>query len=461
MKSMFSSTIAALSTPHGRGGIAVIRVSGDDAVSICEKFVITKNSLSKTSPRRASMCKITDSSGKTLDEGIVTVFRAPHSYTGEDTVEISCHGGEILCREILARAYECGAVPAAAGEFTRRAFSAGKLSLTEAEAVIGMIDAKSRAALSLSRKNLDGDLSSELEKIYGKLREVVGSVYAGIDFPDEDLETLDNGEMKKGIDEAVRMLESLASSYRAGHAVCEGIPTVIFGKPNTGKSTLLNLICGEDLAIVTSTPGTTRDVIRETAVLGDVTLMLHDTAGIRQTDDEIEKMGVGRSLEKIKSCELLIAVFDMSRAFDEEDEYVKKTAELAKESGATVIYVLNKADLDGKLDVSRFDGCENVIKISAHDANSKQIVSETVNRLFISGQLDNSDGAVITNARQQASVLRALALCKSASEALDSLGPDIAGSELERAMSEISELDGREVGVDVVNEIFGKFCVGK
>ena len=151
----------------------------------------------------------------------------------------------------------------------------------------------------------------------------------------------------------------------------------------------------------------------------------------------------------------------MSRIFDEEDEYVKKTAELAKESGATVIYVLNKADLDGKLDESHFDGCENVIKISAHDANSKQIVSETVNRLFISGQLDNSDGAVITNARQQASVLRALALCKSASEALDSLGPDIAGSELERAMSEISELDGREVGVDVVNEIFGKFCVGK
>lgn len=461
MKSMFSSTIAAVSTPHGRGGIAVIRVSGDDAVSICDKFIKSREPLEATESRRAVLGKITGAHGEILDEGIVTVFRAPHSYTGEDTVEISCHGGEVLCREILSRTYECGAVPATAGEFTRRAFSAGKLSLTEAEAVIGMIDAKSTAALSLSRKNLDGELSAELEKIYVKLREVVGSVYAGIDFPDEDLETLDEDGMARGIDEVTAALEKLGASYRAGHAVCEGVRTVICGKPNTGKSTLLNLICGKDRAIVTSTPGTTRDVISESVVVGDVTLDMRDTAGIRETDDEVERLGVLRALDEVRNCELLIAVFDTSRPLDEEDEKVIAAAKDAEESGAAVIYVMNKADLDKAADTSEIDNKENAVSISAKDAGAKAILSDIINKLFISGALDGDGGAIVTNARQHASVLRALGFCKSARAALDTLGVDIAGSELERAMSEISELDGREVGVDVVNEIFGKFCVGK
>ena len=460
MKSMFSSTIAAVSTPRGRGGIAVIRISGDDAISIADKFFIAKAPLEKTESRRAVLGRVTGENGETLDECIVTVFRAPHSYTGEDTVEISCHGGEVLCREILKRAFACGAVPATAGEFTRRAFSAGKLSLTEAEAVIGMIDAGSTAALSLSRKNLDGELSEELEKVYQKLREVVGSVYAGIDFPDEDLETLDKDGMARGIDEATKSLLALADSYRAGHAVCEGVRTVIAGKPNTGKSTVLNLICGEDRAIVTSVPGTTRDVVSEKAVVGDVTLDLRDTAGIRETDDEIEKLGVGRSLDEIEKCELMLAVFDTSRPLDDEDEKVMGYADGAKARGAAVIYVLNKSDLETKFDTGAFDKYENVVKICAKDAGSKAVLSGKINELFVGGALGDG-GAIVTNARQHASVIRALEFCKSARAALDTLGTDIAGSELERAMSEISELDGREVGVDVVNEIFGKFCVGK
>ena len=460
MKSMFSSTIAAVSTPHGRGGIAVIRVSGDDAIAVCDRFIKAKARLCDTESRRAVLGRATDENGDTLDECVVTVFRAPHSYTGEDTVEISCHGGEVLCREILARAYVCGAVPATAGEFTRRAFSAGKLSLTEAEAVIGMIDAKSTAALSLSRKNLDGKLTRELERIYQKLREVVGSVYAGIDFPDEDLETLDEGGMARGIDEAAEALARLNDSYRAGHAVCEGVRTVISGKPNTGKSTVLNLICGEDRAIVTAIPGTTRDVVSEKTVVGEVTLDLRDTAGIRETSDEVEKLGVARSLDEIEKCELMLAVFDTSRPLDHEDRTVISFAERAAARGAAVIYVLNKIDLETRCDMGAFDKYENVVTICAKDETSKAALSDMINALFVGGALVTGD-AVVTNARQHASVARALEFVKSARTALDTLGTDIAGSELERAMSEISELDGREVGVDVVNEIFGKFCVGK
>jgi len=461
MSSMFSSTIAAVSTPRGRGGIAVIRVSGDDAVKICDKIISASKPIGKLEPRRATLCKVTDGDGIVLDEALVTVFYAPHSYTGEDTVEISVHGGDVLCREILSRLYECGAEAAGAGEFTRRAFSAGKLSLTEAEAVIGVIDAKSRAALTLSRKNLDGTLSAATEKIYKKLVEVVGSVYAGIDFPDEDLETLDGGKMASVIDEIIADLEKLRDSYKAGHAVCEGIPTVICGKPNTGKSTLLNLLCGSERAIVTDIAGTTRDVISESVVLGDVTLYLSDTAGIRQTCDEIEKIGVLRSMSELEKCELALAVFDLSRPFDEEDAAVAAAAKKANERGACVVCVLNKCDLEKKFDKTLLKDFEHFVGISATDSGAKDVISEKINSLFVSGDIINSSDAVVTNARQHASVCRALTLCKSARDALKNFGTDIAGSELERAMSELSELDGRGVGIDVVSEIFGKFCVGK
>ena len=461
MSSMFSSTIAAVSTPRGRGGVAVIRVSGDDAVNICDKFVSASKPLCEFVPRRATLCRITDKSGDTLDEALVTVFRAPYSYTGEDVVEISAHGGETLCREILSRAFECGAVAATAGEFTRRAFSAGKLSLTEAEAVIGVIDAKSRAALTLSRKNLDGTLSAETDKIYKKLVGIVGSVYAGIDFPDEDLATLGADEMAKKTDDVVADLIKLRDSYKVGHAVCEGVPTVICGKPNTGKSTLLNLLCGSERAIVDDTAGTTRDVVSENVVLGDVSLYLSDTAGIRKTADKVEKIGVSRSISELEKCELALAVFDASRPFDEEDADVISALKAAKDRGACVICVLNKCDLEKKFDEKRLADLDNIIRISAIDGSAKKIVADKINELLVGGDVANSADAVVTNARQHASVCRALDFCLSARDALGKFGTDIAGSELERAMSELSELDGRGVGLDVVSEIFSKFCVGK
>lgn len=462
MGSMFSSTIAAVSTPRGRGGIAVIRISGDEALAICEKFIFPRVPLSNIESRRATLCRVCGSNGETLDEAVVTVFRAPHSYTGEDTVEISCHGSEILCGEILRRAFECGAVQAGPGEFTRRAFSAGKLSLTEAEAVIGMIDAKSESALRLSRKNLDGTLSSEIDKIYNRITNVVGSVYAGIDFPDEDLASSTEDEMAVQTREVISMLEKLGASYKTGHAVCEGVQTVICGKPNTGKSTLLNLLSGHDRAIVTDIAGTTRDVITDTVVIGDITLMISDTAGIHDTSDEIERIGVSRSLDAILKSELVIAVFDSSRALDDEDMNVISLAREAEERGACIIAVVNKTDLERSCDEKIIrESFKNVLFMSAKSDDDREALSHALNELIIGGKVDLSSDAVVTNVRQHASICRALELCKSAESAIYTLGTDIAGSELERAMSELSQLDGRSVGIDIVNDIFHRFCVGK
>ena len=244
MYSIFGSTIAAISTARGKGGIAVIRISGDDAITICEKFIFPKRKKALSEIRHGSVClaDVKDEDGTLLDESVVTVFHAPHSYTGENTVEISCHGGILLTESILMRALSCGAVQAGPGEFTRRAFSAGKLSLSQAEAVIGMIDAETKATLALSRINLDGAIRRKTDAIYETLKTVVSGVYATIDFPDEDLSSLSDDEVRNGIISAIHALEALRRSYKTGHAVCEGVRTVIFGKPNTGKSTILNLL---------------------------------------------------------------------------------------------------------------------------------------------------------------------------------------------------------------------------
>ena len=463
MVSMFNSTIAAVSTPRGKGGIAVIRVSGNDAVRICSQFVFPVNNapLSSVKANTAVLCRVLSSDGEVMDEAIVTVFHAPRSYTGEDTVEISCHGGILLTDEILTRTFECGAVQATAGEFTRRAFSAGKMTLSEAESVIGVIDAQSSAALRLARSNLGGTLTKRVEGVYALIRSVVSSVYAGIDFPDEDLQTMDDGEMMRGIIEAKNELISLADTYRIGHAVCDGIPTAICGKPNTGKSSILNLLLGEKRAIVTDIPGTTRDMIRENAVLGDVTLNLRDTAGIRETADAVEKIGIDVALEQIGGCELILAVFDGSRELDGDDDRIIENVSRAAKSGAQAIALINKRDCTIAADTARI-GAEfaHVLTVSAFDGSCRGMIADKINELFVGGALDTSSG-IVTTARQHASVLRALDAVRDAERALSDYGADTAGSELERAMAELGELDGREIGADIVDSIFHKFCVGK
>ena len=469
MYSMFGSTIAAISTPRGKGGVAVIRISGDEAISICENFVFPKSKKKLGEIRHASVClsDITDEDGGLLDEALVSVFHAPHSYTGENTVEISCHGGILLTESILMRALSCGAVQAGPGEFTRRAFSAGKLSLSQAEAVIGMIDAQTKASLSLSRLNLGGAVRRKTDTIYENLRNVVSSVYAVIDFPDEDLSSLSEEEVRAGIENAISALEKLRRSYKTGHAVCEGVRTVIFGKPNTGKSTILNLLAEKERAIVTDVAGTTRDVISETVAAGNVTLRLSDTAGVHGTDDLVESIGVQRSLEALEEAELILAVFDLSHGLDSEDEEILSHVEKRASFGVPVIAICNKSDLfeseKVQADIQKIERMlgSKPILLSAKNENSREPLVSLIEHIFESSDVSAADNAVITNARQFAAVNEALSHAQSALFSLDYLGEDTACAELELAMGKLGELDGRQVTIDIVDSIFHRFCVGK
>ncbi len=469
MYSMFGSTIAAISTPRGKGGIAVIRISGDDAIAICEKFIFPKNGKKLSQIRKGSVClaNVTDEDGELLDEAVITVFHAPHSYTGENTVEISCHGGVLLTESVLMRALSCGAVQAGPGEFTRRAFSAGKLSLSQAEAVIGMIDAETRAALSLSRINLDGAIRRKTDAIYDTLKNVVSSVYAVIDFPDEDLSSMGDDEIRAGIMSAIDALEALRRSYKTGHAVCEGVRTVIFGKPNTGKSTILNLLAEKERAIVTEIAGTTRDVISETVAAGNVTLRLSDTAGVHGTSDFVESIGVQKSIEALETAELILAVFDLSRGLDREDEEILSHVEKRAVLGVPVIAVCNKSDLfdaektEAEIEkIAKALGTEPILLCAKNETSRSSLVGR-IQEIFESSDFSANAGAVITNARQFAAVNDALSHTKTALETFALLGSDTACAELELAMGSLGELDGRQVTIDIVDSIFHRFCVGK
>ncbi len=457
-----TQTIAAVSTAFGRGGIAVIRISGDEAVLVADKMFKAANGkrIVDAEAGKAIYGEIIKG-GICIDTGICTVFRAPHSYTGEDVVEISCHGGIILTQKVLEAAFEAGAVHAGPGEFTKRAFVNGKLSLSQAEAVGMLIDAESDEQLSLALSHGNGAMKRKSDELYEGLKTIVTGVFANVDFPDEDLAELSDEEVLSEIKKIEAELSALKSSYKVGKAVLEGIGTVIVGKPNTGKSSLLNRLVGRERAIVTDIAGTTRDTIEESVVCGRVMLRLTDTAGIRESDDAVEKIGVERSIRALEDAELVIAVFDLSREFDGEDELI---IEKLKKSNAVKIAVLNKTDLTEKFDRTKLDSgiFTHTTEISAANESGIEGLKELINSLYIEGEIDYNSRAVITNARQNASVSRALEYVRSAIGELEGgISADTAGFDLEAALSELSELDGRRVTEEIVDGIFHRFCVGK
>lgn len=461
-----TNTIAAISTAYGRGGIAVIRISGDDAITVAGRMFKAKNgkSVADTLPSHCVWGDIIKG-GVRIDDGVCTVFRAPHSYTGEDVVEISCHGGIVLTEKVLEAALECGARLAEAGEFTRRAFTNGKLSLSQAEAVGMLIDAVNEEQLSLAVSHGDGVMKRKADELYEKLKTVVTGVYANVDFPDEDLAELSDKEV---LDELLALeaeLSALKKTYRVGRAVCEGIRTILIGKPNTGKSSLLNRLVGRERAIVTDVAGTTRDTIEETVPCGRIMLRLCDTAGMRQTQDTVEKIGVERSEKMLGEAELALVLFDLSKEFDTDDELLLEKLE---RSPAVKIAVLNKTDLDQKFDRSRLD-CgifSHTVEICAQSedntANGIDELKALICSLYVDGEIDYNSRAVLTNARQNASVSRALEYISAAIAQLRSgFTSDTAGLDIEAALSELSELDGRRVSEEIVDGIFHQFCVGK
>ncbi len=461
-----NDTIAAVSTAYGRGGIAVIRISGELALDVADGMFRAAGG-KRITEIGSNRCVYGDiiKRGERIDDGMCTVFRAPHSYTGEDVVEISCHGGIIITEKVLEAAFEMGARQAGAGEFTRRAFVNGKLSLSQAEAVGMLIDAESEEQLSLAASHEMGVVKRRSDELYEKLKTIVTGVYANVDFPDEDLAELSADEVKTELRTIEGELAALQSTYRVGRAVCEGIKTVIVGKPNTGKSSLLNRLVGRERAIVTDIAGTTRDTIEENVTCGRVMLRLCDTAGIRESQDAVERIGVERSIKMLEGAELILAVFDLSRELDDEDRsLIEKLASL----DAAKIAVLNKSDLSASFDRSCLCGCgfAHIVEIFAagedNASNGVDGLKKTIESLYIEGEIDYNSRAVLTNARQNAAVTRTLEYVRSAISTLEGGSTsDTAGFDLEAALSELSELDGRRVTEEIVDGIFHRFCVGK
>ena len=454
------STIAAIATPPGKGGVAVIRISGADAFAIADRIFAPKNKkpLSEAAPRTQIYGDIL-LEGDPIDDGLATRFPAPGSYTGENTVEISCHGGFLITKMVLSAALAAGAETAAPGEFTRRAFLNGKISLTDAEAIGNLLEASSAAAVKLASARSRDKLSCAMDGIQSDAVMLMGSLFARIDYPDEDLGDFSDAETISLLRSLLGRLDALIATYRTGRAVNEGIATVICGKPNVGKSTLYNLLAGEDAAIVTDIEGTTRDVLQRNATLGQVLLRLSDTAGIRETSDVVERIGVEKTHKCMEEAELILAVFDTSRPFTSEDEAL--LSEL-KSLSATTVAILNKADLPPAFDTARIT--ENVahsLSISAKNEDATALTA-LVESLFTSGMLTIGEDAIVSSARQHAGLLKAREHISLALEAYQmGLPTDAAASDIERAIGALGELCGKSVSEAVVSDIFSRFCVGK
>ncbi|NLP48451.1 MAG: tRNA uridine-5-carboxymethylaminomethyl(34) synthesis GTPase MnmE [Clostridiales bacterium] len=451
-------TIAAIATPRAAGGIGIVRVSGKDAPAIADKIFKAKSGKlpSQSEGYRAHYGKVF-SKERALDEAICLVFRAPHSYTGEDTVEFHCHGGLYITQSVLRAALDAGAFPAAAGEFTKRAYLNGRLSLDRAEAVMSLISAQGEQAAQAALTALEGSLAGEIKTVADELIAAAAKLNAWVDFPDEEIEDTDPERLKAVFKSALDKLQGLLDSYDLGRAVTNGVETAIVGRPNVGKSTLMNLLTGYDKSIVTDYAGTTRDIVEETVNLGPLVLRLADTAGLRPTDDPVEKIGVDRALKRIERSSLILAVFDGSDSLTPEDK-----ALLSKCAGKPTIAVINKTDLDRNLDLDYIrKTIGTLVEISASQGWGVEALTKAVEDLLGTADFD-AGAAILANERQRQCVLRAANNLSEALQGLESgMTLDAVAFSNEAAIEALLELSGEKVSDAVVNEIFSNFCVGK
>lgn len=458
------STIAAVSSPPGKGGVALIRVSGSDALAICEKMFRAKSGKAVSEhPARFQIYGefLSADQREVLDDGLLVYFRAPFSFTGEDVVELCCHGGEIVTGLILSSLLSLGAVMAKPGEFSRRAFLNGKLSLTAAEGIADLIDAKTEEAALLSSKASRGKLSEEIKKLSDRILAVSSSLWAYLDYPEEDLESLSDEESVLILKQIHSDLDSLLRSFRTGRAVNSGVSAVIVGKPNVGKSTFFNAILGENRAIVTEIPGTTRDVIEVPVKMGRVLLNLSDTAGVREnTEDRVETIGIEKALQAIDEAELIFALFDLSRPFESDDERILSCL---KEKGgdAVLIPVFTKSDLEEKLDVEKILPIGKGIRISNRSGSDFAEIVSLVEKAFISDEAALREGRILSNARQKGAIARTAELILLAAEQIADSQKDLASLTLEEALSVLLEVDGKSAGDLILNQVFSRFCIGK
>ena len=453
-----SHTIAAVATPLSAGGIGVIRISGDDAIEIADKVVKT------TSGKPLSSLKgYTAAHGKVyledeaIDECVSLVFRAPRSYTGEDTVEISCHGGVLVTKQVLRAVLENGAQPAEAGEFTKRAFLNGKLDLSEAEAVMSLISAQGQEGMKAAFNTLDGALSRRINDLCSILLSASANMAAWVDYPDDEIPDLSDDVLKESLLTVKNGLNGLLSKFDAGKAITDGVETAIVGKPNVGKSALMNMLSGFSRSIVTNIAGTTRDVVEETVRVGSVILRLADTAGIRESADIVESIGVDLARTRIERAGLILAVFDGSAPLDDSD---REIFELCR--GRDVIAIVNKTDLPSNTDIEYIKShFAETVFISAMSHDGEDELTKAIERVLGTDKIDTSK-AMLTTERQRASTISALESIDEALNAIEiGITMDAINVCIDTAIDKLQELTGKKAKETVVDEVFSQFCVGK
>lgn len=450
-------TIAAIATPPGTGGMAVLRISGADAFSIARRVFrpVGGRDILDMAGYTAAYGHIFEGDSS-LDDGVLTVFRAPHSYTGEDVCEISCHGGDYLARRALAAIIAAGARPALPGEFTKRAFLMGKMDLTRAESVIELIEAEGEQALRLARRGREGRTERLVDGIAERLIDMAASLAAYADYPDEDLGETDPTELAGRIEDELLALKELTAGYEAGQIVRRGVSTALIGRPNVGKSSLLNRLFGSKRAIVSDIPGTTRDVVEAEAIIGGLRFMLADTAGLREGDDPIEREGVALSYARMESADLILCLIDASEQLYPDDLELIKSLK-----GRRAIVALNKTDRPARLRESDLPPTSGpVISVSAVTGEGMDKLEQAmIDSCALPG---SADGMLLASQRQLSCALRAADSLKEAGEALDmGITLDAVAVLIESAIEPLLELTGRKVSDTVIDALFAKFCVGK
>lgn len=453
------STIAAISTAPGIGGIGIIRMSGEDCFKVLDRIFKAKK------PQ-----KIEDIKGYTIkygnivdneeiiDEVLVSFFKAPKSYTSENMCEINSHGGIVIVNKILDLCIKNGAEVAEPGEFTKRAFLNGRMDLSQAEAVIDVINAKTDKEAKISMEQLEGNLSQKIEEIRKIIISVMADIEATIDYPEYDLEEVTNAKILNILNDVDKLLDSLEKSFYNGKILREGISTAIIGRPNAGKSSLLNVILNEERAIVTDIEGTTRDTIEEYISIDGVPLKIIDTAGIRNASDEVEKIGVTKAIEIAKKSDIVVAIFDSNRELNEEDE---KILDLLNNKNAIII--LNKIDLEKKIDIRKIKKVgKPIVEISTKTREGIEEFYEEISKMFKLKEIANDGETIVTNVRHKNIIINSRKNLQKARETILSNMPiDIISTYLKEIIEELGKITGETVTEDVINEIFSKFCLGK
>lgn len=455
------TTIAAIATAPGEGGIGIVRISGSQAADVADALFHTKKikSFHEAEPYRLYFGHVVRKDQR-VDEGLAVYMKAPHSYTGEDVVEIQIHGSTEALRETLELALENGALPASRGEFTKRAFLNGRLDLSQAEAVMDIIEARGSAALSQAESHLSGALSRFVKMSRDELTDLITKLEVTIDYPEEDLEDLTNEQIGEGLDGIEKSLSSLLKRSEEGRIIKDGLRTAIVGRPNAGKSSLLNALLQEDRAIVTDIPGTTRDTIEESIKIGGVPLVLMDTAGLRETDNKVEKIGIERAKKSMEQADLVLAVIDGSHSLEKEDREL-----LSSLKGRKSMVILNKYDLPQEVDeeeIKALAGDAPVVSLSARYGSGMEELEEALRRLTETQDRDAGRRLFLTNLRHVDLVKKALEAVRRAQQSLqDGMPADCITVDLVEAWNRMGEITGETVDNELINKIFERFCVGK